>query len=154
MRVIHYFRADGDYGDHTTGNYNDYWGLHLWGDITETIDWTAPKPFLGDDEYGRFAWVNLAPDATNVGFIVHRGDTKDGTDADRFFNPSSTPEIWLKEDDAHDLHFAGRGPGLRHDPLPPPGRRLYRLGAAPVGRRPRPGRGHGLGQPQTVRRRR
>jgi pullulanase-type alpha-1,6-glucosidase len=98
--VIHYFRPDGDYGDHTTGNYNDFWGLHLWDDIEETIEWTAPKPFLGEDEYGRFAWVKLAPGATNVGFIVHRGDTKDGTTADRFFNPSLTPEIWLKADDA------------------------------------------------------
>jgi hypothetical protein len=33
-----------------------------------------------------------------VGFIVHKGDTKDGTDADRFFNPGS-PEIWLKAGD-------------------------------------------------------
>jgi pullulanase-type alpha-1,6-glucosidase len=98
--IIHYFRPDGDYGDHTTGNFNDYWGLHLWGDIQETIDWAAPKPFLGNDEYGRFAWVKLAPGATNVGFIVHRGDIKDGTTADRFFNPSQTPEIWLKADDA------------------------------------------------------
>ena len=97
--VIHYFRADGDYGDHTTGNYNDFWGLHLWGDTPEVIDWTAPKPFLGEDEYGRFAWVNLVPGATNLGFIVHRGDTKDGTDSDRFFNPSLTPEIWLKGGD-------------------------------------------------------
>ena len=93
--IIHYTRADGDYGDHTTGNYNDYWGLHLWGDIEETIDWTSPKPFLGQDEYGRFAWVKLKPGAANVGFIVHRGDTKDGTTADRFFNPAKTPEIWL-----------------------------------------------------------
>jgi pullulanase-type alpha-1,6-glucosidase len=98
--VIHYLRTDGDYGDHTTGDYNDYWGLHLWGDIDETIEWTNPKPFLGEDEYGRFAWVKLSPDASNVGFIVHRGDTKDGTDADRFFDPSATPEIWLRQDDA------------------------------------------------------
>jgi len=98
--VIHYFREDGDYGDHTTGDFNDYWGLHLWGDITETLDWTAPKPFLGEDDYGRFAWVSLAPGASNVGFIVHRGDTKDGTNADRFFNPGLNPEIWLKNDDA------------------------------------------------------
>ncbi|MGD8490933.1 MAG: alpha-amylase family glycosyl hydrolase, partial [Anaerolineae bacterium] len=98
--VLHYFREDGDYGDHTTGDYNDYWGLHLWGDIEETIEWTAPKPFLGEDEYGRFAWVKLAPGAQNVGFIVHRGDTKDGTDADRFFNPSTDgPEIWLRGSD-------------------------------------------------------
>ena len=98
--IIHYFREDGDYGDHTTGDYNDYWGLHLWGDIEEIVDWTSPKPFLGEDEYGRFAWVELTPGATQVGFIVHRGDTKDGTPADRFFNPSVTPEIWLRQDDA------------------------------------------------------
>jgi pullulanase-type alpha-1,6-glucosidase len=98
--ILHYNRPDGDYGDHTTGDFNDFWGLHLWGDIQETIDWTAPKPFLGEDEYGRFAWVHLEPNADEVGFIVHRGDTKDGTDADRFFNPSATPEIWLKAGDA------------------------------------------------------
>ena len=97
--VIHYLRDDGNYGDHTTGDFNDYWGLHLWGDIEETIEWTAPKPFLGEDEYGRFAWVELAPDASNVGFIVHRGDVKDGTDADRFFNPATNPEIWIRQDD-------------------------------------------------------
>ncbi len=98
--IIHYFRADGDYGDHTTGNYNDYWGLHLWGDIEETIEWTNPEPFLGETEYGRFAWVRLKPNAQNVGFIVHRGDVKDGTDADRFFNPSQGAEIWLVGGDA------------------------------------------------------
>ncbi|MDW8318929.1 MAG: pullulanase-type alpha-1,6-glucosidase, partial [Anaerolineae bacterium] len=98
--IIHYVRADGDYGDHTTGNYNDFWGLHLWGDIEETIEWTSPKPFLGETDYGRFAWVKLAPGATNVGFIVHRGDIKDGTNADRFFDPSQTPEIWLVGGDA------------------------------------------------------
>jgi hypothetical protein len=98
--VIHYLRDDGDYGDHTTGDYNDFWGLHLWGDIDEVIEWTSPKPFLGEAEYGRFGWVKLAPGARNVGFIVHRGDTKDGTDADRFFDPSVDPEIWLRNDDA------------------------------------------------------
>ncbi len=98
--VIHYAREDGDYGDHTTGDYNDYWGLHLWGDIDETIEWTAPKPFLGEDDNGRFAWIKLAPNAQEIGFIVHRGDAKDGTDSDRFFNPGATPEIWLKQDDA------------------------------------------------------
>ena len=97
--VIHYLRDDGDYGDHTTGDYNDYWGLHLWGGVEETIEWTAPKPFLGEDEYGRFAWVELSPDAAEVGFIVHRADVKDGTDADRFFNPASNPEIWLRQND-------------------------------------------------------
>jgi len=101
--VIHYFRTDGDYGDPTTGEFNDYWGLHLWGeaiDPGEGTEWAHPKPFLGEDDYGRFAWVELADNAQVVNFIVHRGDTKDGTDADRSFNPAATPEIWLRQDDA------------------------------------------------------
>lgn len=95
---MHYLRDDGDYGDHTTGDFNDFWGLHAWGDIDEVIEWTAPKPFLGDDDYGRFTWLKLVPDASNVGFIVHRGDNKD-TDADRFFDPSLKPDIWVRSGD-------------------------------------------------------
>jgi glycosidase len=88
--VVHYQRADGAY---------DPWGLHAWGDLDEVIDWTTPVPFAGEDDYGRFAWLDLAPGASNVGLIVHSGDVKD-TDADRFFDPSVTPEIWLKSGDA------------------------------------------------------
>ena len=100
--IIHYYRADGDYGDHTTGNYLDYWGLHLWGDgidPSEFTEWTSPKPFLGEDEYGRFAWVKLAPGGGTVNFIVHRGDIKDGTDSDRSFDSNADPEIWLQGGD-------------------------------------------------------
>jgi len=100
--IIHYVRDTGDYGDHTTGDFNDFWGLHLWGDgidAGEATGWTSPKPFLGEDEYGRFAWIKLIPGATEVNFVVHRGDVKDGTTADRTFNPSATPEIWIRQDD-------------------------------------------------------
>ncbi|MEZ4861654.1 MAG: pullulanase-type alpha-1,6-glucosidase [Caldilineaceae bacterium] len=101
--VIHYQRSDNDYGDETTGNYNDFWGLHLWGDAidaSEGTEWTTPKPFLGEDGYGRFAWIKLQDAGKDVNFIVHRGDVKDGTDADRLFNPATDgPEIWLKQDD-------------------------------------------------------
>ena len=101
--VIHYVRSDGDYGDHTTGDFNNFWGLHLWGDAidaSEVTDWPNPKPFLGEDDYGRFAWIKLADSSKDVNFIVHRGDTKDGTQADRKFNPGTDgPEIWLKQDD-------------------------------------------------------
>ncbi len=103
--VIHYFRPDGDYGDHTTGDFNDFWGLHLWGDGVDpdyhTV-WENPRPFLGEDEYGRFAWVRLVPGSTEVNFIIHRGDIKDGTTADRMFNPAISPEIWTRQDDANE----------------------------------------------------
>ena len=89
--VVHYQRADGVY---------DGWGLHAWGDIAETIDWTAPKPFAGEDDYGRFAWVELNPGARQMGVIAHRGDEKDPPNApDRFIDPSVTPEVWLKSGD-------------------------------------------------------
>ncbi len=101
--VVHYARPAGDYGDHTTGNANDFWGLHLWGDAIapeEATDWTTPKPFLGEDEYGRFAFVKLANDTLPVNFIVHRGDTKDPDNSpDRSFDPGATPEIWLRQGD-------------------------------------------------------
>ncbi len=101
--VIHYQRPAGDYGDHTTGSSADFWGLHLWGDAiapAETTDWTAPKPFLGEDGYGRFAFVELARDDAPVNFIVHRGDTKDPDNSpDRAFDPAATPEIWLRQGD-------------------------------------------------------
>jgi pullulanase-type alpha-1,6-glucosidase len=90
--IVHYQRDDGAEED---------WGLHLWGDIAdeEMRDWGDPKPFVGETDYGRFAWIRLKPDASQVGFIVYDGATKD-VDADRFFNPNATPEIWLRQGDA------------------------------------------------------
>jgi pullulanase-type alpha-1,6-glucosidase len=87
--VAHYLRPGGDY---------DGWGFHFWGDIDQTVTWDNPVPLAGEDGYGPFAWVKLLPNAQNVGFIPHQGDTKD-PGPDRFFNPSVTPEIWLKQGD-------------------------------------------------------
>ena len=99
--VVHYNRPAGDYGDHTTGDFNDFWGLHLWGDAiapSEATEWTGPKPFLGEDEFGRFAWIRRGGDGSAINFIVHRGDAKD-TDADRTFDADAHPEIWINEGD-------------------------------------------------------
>ena len=100
--VVHYNRSDGDYGDHTTGDFNDFWGLHLWGDAidpSEVTEWTSPKPFLGEDEFGRFAWIRRGGADSQVNFIVHRGDSKD-TDPDRSFDADANPEIWINQGDA------------------------------------------------------
>ena len=91
--VVHYQRPDATY---------EGWGVHVWGDVNEPdVTWATPKPLDGEDEFGRFAWVKLAPNASEVGFIVHKGDTKDPDGSpDRFFDPQQTPEIWLKSGDA------------------------------------------------------
>lgn len=101
--IIHYNRPAGDYGDHTTGDFNDFWGLHLWGeaiDPAEVTEWPSPKPFLGEDEFGRFAWIRLADTTQPLNFIIHKGDVKDGTDADRSFIPSTNAEIWINGGEA------------------------------------------------------
>ena len=99
--VVHYNRPAGDYGDHTTGDFNDFWGLHLWGDAidpSEVTDWTAPKPFQGEDEFGRFAWMRRGGTDSQINFIIHEGDTKDTAD-DRSFDADANPEIWINQGD-------------------------------------------------------
>ncbi len=113
--IIHYYRDDGDYGDHTTGNFNDFWGLHLWGnaiDPSEETIWTAPKPFLGEDEYGRFAWIQLADPTQPLNYIIHRGDSKDGTDADRFYLPNQNPELWVRQSDGSNYNSQAAAQGF------------------------------------------
>ncbi|CCH28734.1 alpha-amylase family glycosyl hydrolase [Actinosynnema sp. NPDC047251] len=88
--VVHYNRPAGDY---------EGWGLHVWGDVVDAPTWERPLPFVGETPYGRFAWVRVKPGARQVGILVHRGDEKD-TSADRFADPSATPQVWLQQGQA------------------------------------------------------
>ncbi|AGL18842.1 alpha-amylase [Actinoplanes sp. N902-109] len=91
--IVHYQRPAGDYDD---------WGLYAFGDIDPAGTTTFPQghPFAGVDAYGRFAWVKLKPGATDVGFIVVNKDGTKDVAADRFLNPATSPEIWLKQGDS------------------------------------------------------
>ena len=77
------------------------WALHAWGDIApgQALDYPDGHPFAGVDADGRFAWVRLADDARDVGFlVVDRNGAKDVA-ADRHVDPRATPEIWLRPGD-------------------------------------------------------
>jgi pullulanase-type alpha-1,6-glucosidase len=90
--VVHYTRPDGEYAA---------WWLHAWGDVAPGQDAGYPggAPFAGEDAYGRFAWVRLADDARDVGFLlVDHAGAKD-VDDDRHVDPEATPEIWLRPGD-------------------------------------------------------
>ncbi|MBL7262242.1 pullulanase-type alpha-1,6-glucosidase [Paractinoplanes lichenicola] len=91
--VVHYQRP--------AGGYDDY-GLYVFGDVDPSMTTTYPagQPFAGEDAYGKFAFVKLAPNAKNVGFIVVGKDGVKDVDADRFFDPSQHGEIWLKQGEA------------------------------------------------------
>ncbi len=100
--TVHYHRPAGDY---------EGWGLHLWQPGLWGTDWSAPLMPEAFDDYGAVFVIRKADfpalDFTQpINFIVHKGDEKDTPD-DRSFDPLTTPELWLKQDDAKG--YAQRG---------------------------------------------
>ncbi len=93
---IHYHRPKGDYAG---------WGLHVWGDSSESVEWTSALPPTGRDGYGLYWDVGLTDEPTKVGFIVHKGDTKDpGADMSLIVGDHGR-EIWFVSDYG-DIHMS------------------------------------------------
>jgi pullulanase len=83
---IHYYRPKGDYSG---------WGLHAWKDIVGTVEWTSPLPPTGRDNVGLYWDLELKKGATEVGFIIHKGDNKD-PGPDMFLNLAKDGrEVWV-----------------------------------------------------------
>ncbi|MDZ7706095.1 MAG: pullulanase-associated domain-containing protein [Trueperaceae bacterium] len=77
VALIHYYRPDGDYGDYDSDDYNDFWGVHVWTGAANPTDWPAPIKPSGQDAFGVYFEIPLAEDATELAYIIHRGDAKD-----------------------------------------------------------------------------
>jgi pullulanase-type alpha-1,6-glucosidase len=83
---IHYYRPDAQYSG---------WGLHVWGDADVSVTWTEPMPPTGEDPMGLFWDIPLNDGAQEVGFIVHKGDSKD-PGPDMFYRPETHgDEVWI-----------------------------------------------------------
>jgi pullulanase-type alpha-1,6-glucosidase len=83
---IHYHRPRGGY---------DGWGLHVWKDSAEEgVTWPSPLEPAGRDEFGLYWDVALTDGATELGFIIHKGDTKD-PGPDMFLPVGDGREVWL-----------------------------------------------------------
>ncbi|HEV7962033.1 MAG TPA: pullulanase-type alpha-1,6-glucosidase [Actinoplanes sp.] len=111
--VVHYRREDSGYGD---------WALHAWGDIAadQVTGFPGGHPFAGEDSYGRFAWVRLADNARDVGFlVVDRSGGKDVAE-DRHVDAGASAEVWLRAGDPaiYDSASAAGGPSAE---APDPG---------------------------------
>ncbi|HRW06620.1 MAG TPA: pullulanase-type alpha-1,6-glucosidase [Caldilineaceae bacterium] len=108
--VIHYHRPDDDYGDMSSKHFRDYWGLHVWQGAQQPTTWEQPLKPTGKDDFGIFFQVPLAADATELAYILHRGERKDpGPDqalslAD---DNNGVYEVWLVADPHADqpLHY-------------------------------------------------
>jgi pullulanase len=103
--VVHYRREDSGYGG---------WALHAWGDIAadQITGFPGGHPFAGEDSYGRFAWVRLADDARDVGFLVVDGSGGKDVAEDRHVDPGASAEVWLRAGDPliYDSPAAAGGP--------------------------------------------
>ncbi len=83
---IHYYRPDAQYSG---------WGLHVWGDADVSVTWTDPMEPTGEDPMGLYWDIPLVDGADEVGFIIHKGDTKD-PGPDMFYRPETHgDEIWI-----------------------------------------------------------
>jgi pullulanase len=90
---LHYHRPAGDYGDYTSENYADFWGLHTWGGADDP-GWTTPRLPVAFDTFGLVFEVPLHPGAAEMGYILHRGDEKD-PGPDQFLNFAEHGyEVW------------------------------------------------------------
>jgi pullulanase-type alpha-1,6-glucosidase len=76
VATIHYHRPAGDYGDFTSDDYNDFWGLHTWLGADDP-GWTTPRKPADQDIFGPVYQVPLFENAEQLGYILHRGDEKD-----------------------------------------------------------------------------
>jgi hypothetical protein len=93
--TIHYHRDDGDYGDPTSSEFNYFWGLHVWtGAANPNPSWQEPVRWESLDIFGPVFKVDLVDGASELAYIIHRGDTKDpGPDQFLSFNQWGY-EVW------------------------------------------------------------
>jgi hypothetical protein len=75
--LIHYRRPAGDYGDPTSGDFTEFWGLHVWTGAAVEPQWTDPVRPVGQDVFGIVFRVELVDGAEELAYILHRGDVKD-----------------------------------------------------------------------------
>jgi len=92
--IIHYHRPDGDYGDATSYRFGDFWGLHVWEGAATPTHWQQPLKPTGQDEFGIYFVVELEPGATELAYVLHRGEHKD-PGPDQFLQLGESHEVFL-----------------------------------------------------------
>jgi hypothetical protein len=101
--TIHYHREDGDYGDPTSTDFNDFWGMHVWnGAANPNPSWQDPVRWDSLDIFGPVFKVDLVDGAPELAYIIHRGDNKDpGPDQFLIFDEWGY-EVWQLEGEGPD----------------------------------------------------
>ena len=109
---LHYHRPGGDYGNYQSSNFNDYWGLHVWTGAASGTGWTSPLKPAGSDAFGVYFDVPLQTGATQLSYILHRGDSKDPGPDQSLDVSNSGPEVWQESGaDANSPYILDTAPG-------------------------------------------
>jgi len=93
--IIHYHRPDGEYGDPTSGNYHDFWGLHIWTGAAKPTEWQQPLAPAGRDEFGIYFVIPIRASASELAYILHRGEQKDPGSDQYLQLTEGNNELWL-----------------------------------------------------------
>ena len=75
--TLHYRREGADYGVYDSEDFADFWGLHVWTGAANPTEWAEPLEPVGSDPFGVIFEVPLAEGATELAYLIHRGDEKD-----------------------------------------------------------------------------
>ncbi len=84
--ILRYHRPAGDY---------EGWGLHTWTGAANPTDWSKPLMPVRTDAYGATFEVPLAPGATSLSYILHKGDEKDLPGDQSLDLATHGNEVWL-----------------------------------------------------------
>ncbi|HVO19965.1 MAG TPA: pullulanase-associated domain-containing protein [Anaeromyxobacter sp.] len=108
--AIHYFRAKGDY---------ESWGVHVWEsfqkpeeaakDLAEKqradrplSSWAKAIAPSGKDDFGVYFLLDASEFGNGrVNYIIHRGDSKDQCNLDKYFMIADTKEVWVNAGDCN-----------------------------------------------------
>ena len=102
--VIHYNRADGNYGTEPC-TYDTCWGVHAWGDAYDSEgQWTKPTFWKGKDDFGVYYVLKANEDKEMlenawVNYILHKAQLKDQGGADMSFEVKAGKEIYIVNND-------------------------------------------------------
>ncbi len=94
--VLHYQRPDGDYGTWPSDDFTDFWGVHTWTGSANPTDWPAPVQPTSVDRWGARYDIDLVDGASELAYILHRGDEKDLPE-DQFLDLDGVGhEVWIE----------------------------------------------------------
>ncbi len=93
--LVHYHRADGSYGDITSDDPRDFWGLHVSSGTARQSMWSQPIRPAGRDAFGVYFVILLNEEADTLQYVIHRGEAKERPEDRTLHVAFDGQEVWI-----------------------------------------------------------